>query len=457
MNELERTASNTEARSVDDITKALIGLRQKLERIRDKAEEKVYNIWWKKQFVPSDKARDSLTGAEKWRNPNAPTYQQVFNSNYDAIYQNLHNEEFGGRFDKVLDQFATWLNVAGLIPVIGVPANIAAGVIESYRGDPIAVSLSFLAAFPGLAALRAANRAGKLEAVGSKASAALELAKDVKKVDALKGQSLANVAAASELQGSAKLTEAKLLDELKKAMPPGTTTREIEALAADIRNDIQKIKGSRQVAVAEKGLIRLEVINNRTCFVAGTPLMTPTGARAVESFRPGDLILSRSEFDIDGPVETKQVEEVFVRAGPIYELRLGGRSIQTTPEHPFYVRGKGWQAAKELEVGNQLSSHDGRWITLEGIVDLRQVATVYNLRVSDYHTYFVGCKEWGFSAWAHNAEYAILPHPTIPNEFALAERQANGSFVWVTEHNSSTIRSWGSTADARAAIASGGG
>jgi hypothetical protein len=33
-------------------------------------------------------------------------------------------------------------------------------------------------------------------------------------------------------------------------------------------------------------------------------------------------------------------------------------------------------------------------------------ATVYNLRVADYHTYFVGGEDWGFSVWAHNADYA---------------------------------------------------
>src|SRR5262249_23944282 len=32
---------------------------------------------------------------------------------------------------------------------------------------------------------------------------------------------------------------------------------------------------------------------------------------------------------------------------------------------------------------------------------------VYNVRVADFHTYFVGCEEWGFSVWAHNA-YIIL-------------------------------------------------
>ena len=31
--------------------------------------------------------------------------------------------------------------------------------------------------------------------------------------------------------------------------------------------------------------------------------------------------------------------------------------------------------------------------------------TVYNLRIEEYHTYFVGSAEWGFSVWAHNADY----------------------------------------------------
>jgi hypothetical protein len=28
--------------------------------------------------------------------------------------------------------------------------------------------------------------------------------------------------------------------------------------------------------------------------------------------------------------------------------------------------------------------------------------TLYNLKVSEYHTYFVGSEEWGFSVWSHN-------------------------------------------------------
>jgi hypothetical protein len=45
---------------------------------------------------------------------------------------------------------------------------------------------------------------------------------------------------------------------------------------------------------------------------------------------------------------------------------------------------------------------------VERVVETRERTTVHNLRVADYHTYFVGSPEWGFSVWAHNAECAIL-------------------------------------------------
>ena len=35
---------------------------------------------------------------------------------------------------------------------------------------------------------------------------------------------------------------------------------------------------------------------------------------------------------------------------------------------------------------------------------------MYNVRVADFHTYFVaGAETWAFSVWAHNASYAVLP------------------------------------------------
>jgi hypothetical protein len=146
---------------------------------------------------------------------------------------------------------------------------------------------------------------------------------------------------------------------------------------------------------AARAALELEVLQT-SCFVVGTPFLTPEGEKPVEQFKQGDKILSRAENDPNSPVEVKIVEETFVRVAPIMSLRIRGHEIRTTFEHPFYVQGKGWICAKEVQPGDQFSSHDGQWVTVESVTDLKEVATVYNLRVSDYHTYFVGSREWAF-------------------------------------------------------------
>jgi Pretoxin HINT domain len=121
-------------------------------------------------------------------------------------------------------------------------------------------------------------------------------------------------------------------------------------------------EGDRRIPLEELG----QEVRGKYCFVAGTPLLTPGGAKAIEQFRVGDLILSRAEDDRDGAVEVKVVEATFVRVSPVLEVRVGGRVIGTTGEHRFYVRGKGWRCARELEPGDELSSHDGRWVAVGG-------------------------------------------------------------------------------------------
>ena len=66
------------------------------------------------------------------------------------------------------------------------------------------------------------------------------------------------------------------------------------------------------------------------------------------------------------------------------------------------VRGKGWVKAAELVAGDLLSGDGEQWLAVDEVYDTSDYETVYNLRVADFHTYFVGCQEWGFSVWAHN-------------------------------------------------------
>jgi hypothetical protein len=153
-------------------------------------------------------------------------------------------------------------------------------------------------------------------------------------------------------------------------------------------------------AVGDAGL------GGRSCFPAGTPVLTAEGARRIEELQAGDKLLAKPENDPHGAVAEREVEAVFVRVSPLLNLHVGEQVIRVTPEHPFWVWGKGWLAAAFLEPGDLLSSHDGRWLAVECVTDAGEVATVYNLRVAEYHTYFVGCPEWGFSVWAHNDQYS---------------------------------------------------
>ena len=64
---------------------------------------------------------------------------------------------------------------------------------------------------------------------------------------------------------------------------------------------------------------------------------------------------------------------------------LGGdERIRPISEHPFWVRGWGWVAARELRVGDSLRSHDGSWQVVEGVRNTGREEVVYNCRVAEY-------------------------------------------------------------------------
>ncbi len=113
-------------------------------------------------------------------------------------------------------------------------------------------------------------------------------------------------------------------------------------------------------------------------------------------------MLSREELNPEGPVEPLLVSETFVRVSPVLRLKIGGREIRPTGEHPFYVPGRGWRMAGRLRPGDVVLTMSGEPMAVEAVADTGEVVTVYNFRVAAYHTYFVGASDWGFAVWAHN-------------------------------------------------------
>ncbi len=106
--------------------------------------------------------------------------------------------------------------------------------------------------------------------------------------------------------------------------------------------------------------------------------------------------------DPAGEATPRVVEEVFVRFGAVWRLGVGGRDVFTTPEHPFFEAAKGWVPCQELAAGDRLLCRDGSWVAVGAVEDTGRWETVYNFRIAEDHTYFVGCPEWGFGVWAHN-------------------------------------------------------
>ncbi len=139
------------------------------------------------------------------------------------------------------------------------------------------------------------------------------------------------------------------------------------------------------------------------CFTGRMLFDVPNGKKRAKDIQVGDLVAARSEFDSSAPIEYKQVEEVFVRVSPIWNVHVAGQIIECSPEHPFYVKSRGWIPAGMLQIGDVLLTRGGEQVLVEGVGNSGRVETTYNWRIADWHTYFVSAAESAISIWAHNA------------------------------------------------------
>jgi hypothetical protein len=171
--------------------------------------------------------------------------------------------------------------------------------------------------------------------------------------------------------------------------------------------------------------------STRSCFSAEMLLDIEGGKKRADQIQIGDLVWARSEFDPNGALELKEVEEVFVRVAPILNVHVAGQIIRTTAEHPFHVVGLGWIPARMLAIGDLVSARNGLLVPVAGVADSGAVETVYNWRIKDYHTYFVSAQERGLSIWAHNAPYGRvnLNNNNAEAHFGIYEIRVRGA-LW---------------------------
>lgn len=122
-----------------------------------------------------------------------------------------------------------------------------------------------------------------------------------------------------------------------------------------------------------------------------TLVSTENGLRPIEEIQAGDYVWS--ENTETGKKELKKVLSVSVtETTPLVNVTTeNGTVINTTENHPFYVEGKGWCAAAELEAGDVLWTEDGEQETVKSVQTekLDKAVKVYNLEIEGSHTYYV--------------------------------------------------------------------
>jgi len=164
----------------------------------------------------------------------------------------------------------------------------------------------------------------------------------------------------------------------------------------DIENDSNKMSAKRYTGEYQQFYDRAyqaRLITPATppryeCLVAGTPIQTQNGLRAVESIRTGDLVLA-NEVE-SGSLEFRPVIKTTIRP-PTDTMKIvtNDETIQATLGHYWWVAGQGWLRTKELQPGMKLHTATGT-IQINEVLTVEEKLPTYNLVVDVTHTYFVG-------------------------------------------------------------------
>lgn len=187
-----------------------------------------------------------------------------------------------------------------------------------------------------------------------------------------------------------------------------------------------------------KGVVASE-LRGPCCFAAGTMVATPSGDRAIDTLKVGEIVWSKPEHG--GEPFAAAILATHVRTDqPIYRLKLEsirkdgaaeGETLLVTPSHPFYVPAQhDFVPAINLKPGDLLQSlGDGASENVSTRVQslelFQPVGKTFNLTVDIGHTFYVG----KLKTWVHNTGPCKLPQITLNRQNGIEfERQVISAF-----------------------------
>jgi len=171
-----------------------------------------------------------------------------------------------------------------------------------------------------------------------------------------------------------------------------------------------------------------------TIFTLNDPQKSALRTGVIQNVQVGDLVPTRDPQT--GKTEFRRVTQTYKH--PAYETMTAqladaatGKvvdSLTATPEHPFFVPGRGAIPLGQLGIGTQVVTRAGPPLVIASLVkhEYPQGIPVYNFEVQGDHTYFVGKANGG--TWVHNscaprARFEVTPDGTaIPTSKAELEQ-----------------------------------
>lgn len=138
------------------------------------------------------------------------------------------------------------------------------------------------------------------------------------------------------------------------------------------------------------------------CFTANTKVSTEDGYKIISELKEGDKVYSLNPNTDE--VELKPIEKVITHSSDkIYEFSINNGTINTTYSHPFYTLEEGIIEAQFVSAGYHFKTQDNKELLIEKTCIKEQDETVYEIKVADNHSYFVGDSR----ILVHN-EYSVL-------------------------------------------------
>ncbi|MGW3292028.1 polymorphic toxin-type HINT domain-containing protein, partial [Streptomyces sp. NPDC001002] len=284
------------------------------------------------------------------------------------------------------------LDVVGLVPGFGEPADLINGLWYTAEGNYIDAGLSYASAIPiagyGATAAKGARYVNKaVDAVdtATDAAKAADKVKDAKKVaDDVTPPTTPKPKPKPEPAPPAKAKDAP---EVKKGDSGGK------------KGDGAGEKGNTGGKDAEPDAPEGSTCKVGNSFVPGTTVVMADGTeKPIEDIEPGDEV--RATDPESGATEAKSVTAAITGHGvkKLVEVTVdtdGDRgdataTVTATDGHPFWVMDLNrWVDAKDLKPGQSLTTDKGVQIDVVAVRTTVHTATVHNLTVADIHTYLV--------------------------------------------------------------------